>query len=376
MSTKLICAVMAFTVCSSLFAKRFVVRGHDLEAIKNEINHERGNLQHQLKRHQAVIANFDDATAGRLRAKFGANIKIEEDILVHINAKPQNPGGGKKGGGDTPSAQPPQETPWGISHIGAPSAFSITRGYGAIVCIVDTGIEENHPDLVDNVIGGENFVVKKGRIDPLGFNDDNGHGTHVAGTIAALDNEIGVIGVAPNASIFAVKALDKRGSGYTSAIADGVTSCVANGAHVINLSLGSSSGSSILHDAIIDAVNAGVHVIAAAGNDGSNAVSYPAAFAETIAVSAIDSSNNLAYFSNYGSQINYAAPGVGIKSTVPGGSYDVFNGTSMATPHVVGVVALMVSSGESQLGSTDIGLTPDKQGNGLISADLTVNPLP
>ena len=139
------------------------------------------------------------------------------------------------------------------------------------------------------------------------------------------------------------------------------------------MSLGSSQGSTLLHDAIKEAAAQGILVIAAAGNDYGAPVGYPAAFPEAIAVSATDSNNNLASFSNFGPEINFAAPGVNVLSTVKGGGYEAFNGTSMATPHVSGVAALMISSGMSSIKADDIGLSADKQGEGLVNALRTVS---
>lgn len=139
------------------------------------------------------------------------------------------------------------------------------------------------------------------------------------------------------------------------------------------MSLGSSSGTTILHEAIQDAAAAGIIIVAAAGNDYGAPVGYPAAYPEVIAVSAVDSSNNLASYSNIGPEIDFTAPGVDILSTVKGGSYSSFNGTSMATPHVSGDAALLISSGRSSIKADDIGLTIEEQGQGLVNALRTVS---
>ena len=193
-----------------------------------------------------------------------------------------------------------------------------------------------------------------------------------SGIIAALDNAIGVVGVAPDAKIFAIKGLNSQGSGWSSDLAEGIYACINNNTRVINMSWGSATPSQIIYDALLDAYNAGLVLVAAAGNESSGVI-YPAAHPEVLAVSAIDSNMQLAWFSNYGPEIDYAAPGVSINSTYLNGGYRILNGTSMASPHVAGVVALWLSSGSLGLVGEDINLQPYFQGNGLIDADATVN---
>lgn len=253
----------------------------------------------------------------------------------------------------------------------APAAWPTARGLGVIVGVVDTGIQPDHPDLELNIVGGENFLVTgkvrgKAVVDPTKWADDNGHGTHVAGTIAALDNDIGVVGVAPEAGLFAAKVLNSQGWGYVSDVADGILSCVAHGAQVINMSLGGGDAE-VVRLAVEYAAGQGVTLVAAAGNGGCACALYPSSYPDVLRISAVNSSLQLASFSNYG-DIDYAAPGVGVLSTVIGSSYATYNGTSMATPHVSGVVALVLSAGLSSLHAVDIGLPFEQQGNGLISA--------
>jgi subtilisin family serine protease len=255
--------------------------------------------------------------------------------------------------------------------VQAPIGWPLYQGAGVIVGVVDTGIQPDHPDLAANIVGGENFVVTgkvrgKAIVDPAKWADDNGHGTHVAGTIAALDNDIGVVGVAPQAGLFAAKVLNSSGSGYASAVADGILSCVAHGAQVISLSLGGGDAE-VLRLAVQYAASQGAILVAAAGNGGCPCALYPSSYPEVLRISAINSSFQLASFSNFG-DIDYTAPGVGVLSTVIGSSYATYNGTSMATPHVSGVVALMLSAGIDELYAVDIGLPVEQQGNGLISA--------
>lgn len=254
--------------------------------------------------------------------------KVEPDVEVEALGK--NP--------KTPPVQPPQSLPWGVDQIDA--EVSASTGAGVTVCIVDTGIDKDHPDLQANIVGGRNFVAKGVMVDPAKWDDDNGHGTHVAGTVAAVDNSIGVVGVAPGASLLAAKVLNSRGSGYMSDVIAGMDYCAQNNAKVISMSLGTSSDVQAVHDMVDAAYAQGVLLVAAAGNDYGGAVSYPAAYDNVVAVSATDKNNNLAAFSSVGPEVELAAPGVGILSTWNDGGYNTISGTSMATPHVSGVAAL------------------------------------
>ena len=189
-------------------------------------------------------------------------------------------------------------------------------------------------------------------IDPAkSFDDDNGHGSHVAGTVGAVDqadgdNEIGVIGVAPSANLYGIKVLNRSGRGYTSDIIEGMDWAVGNGMDVINMSLGTSSFVQAYADATDRVLRAGVIMVCSAGNSGpaDNTVGYPAAFEGVIAVAATDSSDVVASFSSRGPEVDVAAPGVSIYSTSKSGGYATMSGTSMAAPHVTGTVALMLKS--------------------------------
>jgi subtilisin family serine protease len=232
-----------------------------------------------------------------------------------------------------------QTTPWGIGTIAANSAWDITNGNGVKVAVIDTGIDNTHPDLSANVKGGVTFV--RGTRSYL---DDNGHGTHVSGTIGAINNGFGVVGVAPGVSLYGVKVLDRTGSGSASNVINGINWAANNGMQVITMSLGTSSDVQSIHDAVNNARNKGIIIVAAAGNDYGGAIIYPAVYDGVIAVTATDISNNLAGFSNIGPQADFAAPGVNVYSTYKGGAYATMSGTSMATPHVTGVVALILAT--------------------------------
>ncbi len=236
----------------------------------------------------------------------------------------------------TPS-YPNEVIPWGIKKINADLAWAITSGNHIKVAVLDSGIELLHPDLKLNIKGGVNTINSK-----LSINDDYGHGTHIAGTIAAIDNEMGVIGVAPNIDLYAVKVLNSQGDGYISDIIEGIDWCIRNGIKVVNMSFGTTMDSQALHDAVIRANEAGVIQISASGNNGGNINNYPAAYPEVLSIGAIDSTNNIFTFSNTG-KVDFVAPGVDIFSTYLNSDYLSISGTSMAAAHVTGIVSLMLS---------------------------------
>ena len=235
--------------------------------------------------------------------------------------------------------------PWGIDRIDAENVHLYNKGTGIKVAVIDTGIDYTHPDLDTNYKGGFDFVNND--TDPR---DDAGHGTHCAGIVAAVDNEEGVIGVAPEAHLYAVKVLNSGGSGSISDVVEGIEWAINNDMQVISMSLGSDSDSTALHDACDEAYNAGIVVIAAAGNDYksyiSDTVDYPARYDSVIAVAATDINNERASFSSTGPDVELAAPGVNINSTLMGGGYGTKSGTSMAAPHVSGTAALILASDE------------------------------
>ncbi len=230
--------------------------------------------------------------------------------------------------------------PWGINRIDAERAWNVTRGAGIRVAVIDTGIDSRHQDLNHNFNGGVSFVPGESYIDV------NGHGTHVAGIIGARQNGTGVVGVAPNCNLFAVKALNNYGQGNYSWIISAIIWCVRKKMDVINMSLGGPGPVQALQNACDYASQKNVLIVAAAGNSGPNddTVGYPARYDSVISVSAIDASGNISNFSSRGHQVDLAAPGVNILSTLPGNRYGIKNGTSMAAPHVAGAAALAISS--------------------------------
>ncbi|HEX4848832.1 MAG TPA: S8 family serine peptidase [Novosphingobium sp.] len=265
---------------------------------------------------------------------------------IRIEARPG-------GGGST---QPPQETPWGIARVNGGGA-NYTGGRTA--WIIDSGIDLTHPDL--NVDTARSASFLGGTTTPQ---DQNGHGTHVAGTIAACNNTIGVIGVTPCARVVAVRVLDRRGSGSTSGVIAGVEYVAANGApgDVANMSLGGGV-STTLDTAVVNASAGGVRFVLAAGNESDNANNHSPARANgpnVYTVSAFANGGGFASFSNYGNPpVDWAEPGVSIKSTWLSGGYNTISGTSMAAPHLAGIL-----------------LSGNVTANGTVSGDPDGNPDP
>jgi subtilisin family serine protease/uncharacterized protein YbcV (DUF1398 family) len=232
-----------------------------------------------------------------------------------------------------------QSVGWGLTKIGSPISWeSSITGKGVKVAVLDSGISP-HEDL--DVVGGVSFVSYTDS-----YYDDNGHGTHVAGIIGAKNNGIGIVGAAPDASIYSVKVMDKNGQGYLSDLLAGIEWSIANKMDIVNLSIGSTTGSYLLKQSVDKAFTNGLLVVAAGGNNGTakgleDTVEYPAKYDSVIGVSATDSNNTRPTFSATGEKIEVAAPGVGILSTAINNKYVYMSGTSMATPYVTGNLALL-----------------------------------
>jgi len=273
---------------------------------------------------------------------------------------------------------------WGVQRIGAGTVHDYNKGTGVKVAIIDTGIDYTHEDLDANYKGGYDFVNTD--TDPM---DDDGHGTHVAGTVAAEDNDIGVVGVAPEAALYALKVLDETGGGYWSDVIAAIQWSVDNGMQVINMSLGG-TGTTDVEAACQAAYDAGLLLVAAAGNSGNppgkgDNVIEPATYDSVIAVAATNKDDGRATWSSTGSDLELSAPGVDINSTLLGGGYGEKDGTSMASPHVAGVAALVIA-GEGlsnvevrtrlQVTADDLGAAgKDSQyGYGLVDADEAAPP--
>ncbi|KAA0548990.1 peptidase S8 [Bacillus sp. BGMRC 2118] len=235
---------------------------------------------------------------------------------------------------------------YGIKNTYTNAAWDVTRGSSSQeIAILDSGVDYTHPDLDGKVIRGYDFIDNDNT--PM---DLNGHGTHVAGIAAAeTNNGTGIAGTAPNTKILAVRVLDANGSGSLAAIANGIRYAADNGAEVINMSLGCDCSTATLQDAVNYAWNKGAVLVAAAGNDGVSTTFEPASYSNVIAVGAVDSSNRKASFSNYGTWVDVVAPGVDIASTYPGNRYVYLSGTSMASPYVAGLAALLKGQGRSNV---------------------------
>jgi subtilisin family serine protease len=285
---------------------------------------------------QAMAVDIPAARLAKLRADPSVAY-VEEDGIASIFA----PGGkkGPPGGGNT--TPPPQQRPWGIDRVGG--GLTTNTGAGIKVAVIDTGVDADHQDLAANVKGGVDYTGSR-----KGWEDENGHGTHVSGTIGAVDNSLGVIGVAPGAHLYGVRVLDRRGYGFWSEVAEGITWTGNNGIQIANMSLGGGYSSTV-ENACAYAAAHGVLLVAAAGNEGdgnpaTTETSYPAAFGSVVAVAATDSSDALASFSNSGTFVEVAGPGVSVLSTYKGNGYATGGGTSMASPHASGVAALIWKS--------------------------------
>ncbi|MDA0171044.1 S8 family serine peptidase [Solirubrobacter taibaiensis] len=233
------------------------------------------------------------------------------------------------------------DAPEGWDLAGYPNIPATTVG------IVDTGIDNAHEDLAGKTVACASVQLLTNRVREGSCNDDNDHGTHVAGTIAAkANNSVGVAGVSYNSNLAICKALNAVGSGTTAGVANCITYLAGKGVKIISMSLGGGS-STTLQTAVRNATSGGSLIIAAAGNDGDATLNYPAAYAEVVSVAATDRNDARASFSNANSDVEIAAAGVDVLSTKRGGGYVAFSGTSMATPHVAGVAALIAAKNPS-----------------------------
>lgn len=253
--------------------------------------------------------------------------------------------------------------PEGVDLIEAPYYWSEGyEGEDVVIAVLDTGIEKDHPDLQDRIIGGKNFVNYEGGEND--YNDLNGHGTHVAGTIAGNRTEkSGIVGVAPKAKLLVLKVLDRDGSGYFNWIIEAIKYATkwrgGNGekVRVISMSLGGPYHLPELQNAVEEAVANDIAVVVAAGNEGdgveeSHEFSYPASYNSVISVAASTIDGKLAPFSNNNKEVDVTALGVDVLSSWPGKRYARISGTSMATPHVAGALALLIQRGEKEFGRT------------------------
>lgn len=282
---------------------------------------------------RGFTAKMSKSSAAKLAANNPAIAYYEPDSIVYIS---QNIGDPDKEpiSGPEPFSQ---TTPWGITRVnGVQHTSNLHRAW-----IIDTGIDLDHPDLNVEVSRGANFVTNG----PNSPDDGNGHGTHVAGTIGAINNSIGVIGVAPGTAVVPIRVLNNQGSGTLSGVIAGINYVAANAqpGEVANMSLGGAP-STALDNAVIAAADLGIKFAVAAGNSGQHASGTSPARVEhpnVYTVAAIDQNDAMGSFSNFGNPpIDCADPGVGILSTWLNGGYNTISGTSMAAPHVAGILLL------------------------------------
>ncbi|HEY2493645.1 MAG TPA: S8 family peptidase [Paenibacillus sp.] len=273
---------------------------------------------------KAIIAPLP--CRSKLINKYKDTLHIEDDIQLKIHALPS-------------TIENSPGIPYGVKQIQAPKAWSTSTGHHIKIGVIDTGADYYHPDLRHSLARGINLLNRN--MMPL---DDNGHGTHIAGTIAAANSTVGMIGVAPRATIYPVKAFDHSGSAYVSDIILGIDWCVRNHVDIINMSFGMKTRSRALQEIVNKAYNAGISIIASSGNDSKRRnIDYPARYSQTISVGATDHNRRIAGFSNRGQYIDIYAPGDKIISSWTRGNYHEMSGTSMATSHVSGAIALLLS---------------------------------
>lgn len=265
------------------------------------------------------------AGARKLINRFADLLNVEEDLQIQIHSLPSEKSG-------------IAALPWGVKAIHAPQAWTKSTGVHVKIGVIDTGADYRHPDLKHSLASGVN-LLHRGML-PL---DDNGHGTHIAGTLAAAGGSRGMMGVAPRAVLYPVKAFDHSGSAYVSDIVLGIDWCVQNRIDVINMSFGMKTRSKALHNVVMKAYKSGIAIIASSGNDGKRGGDYPARYPETIAVGAIDKKQRVASFSNRGSYIDVYGPGESVPSCWLREGYKEMSGTSMATSHVTGAAALLLA---------------------------------
>ncbi|MFQ5972661.1 MAG: S8 family serine peptidase [Alphaproteobacteria bacterium] len=291
---------------------------------------------------KGFAATMPDVAVNNLLARNPQIVSVEPDGIVTMDKPPPGKGPNKDKGNGGGGGGPAQVIDWGVWRSGGPAYGYATQPYAQTrtAWVIDTGIDKDHPDL--NVVGGRNFVCLF-RCRAKAWDDGNGHGTHVAGIMGALDNGTGTVGIAPGARLYAVRVLDNNGSGTYSGVIAGVDYVAANAGEydVANMSL-IGGPSQALDDAVRNAAALHIYFSLAGGNNGDDANKYSPARVNdpyVFTVSAIDSSDDFASFSNHGNPpVDFAAPGVGVFSTYKGGGYATLSGTSMAAPHVGGLL--------------------------------------
>lgn len=340
-----LCRDMAGRMTDDRDAPRYFVRFADAASGRRFVSLLRQQLAAGRKSGLAdALESFGGARVVRFRLKETpvvdpvCGLAVEEDRKLSIAAtKVYLP----FSGGASLAFDPGKKIPWGVADIGAPKLWKQSRGRLVKIGVIDTGADYRHPDIRHCLRRGINLLDHR-----FSAEDDNGHGTHIAGTIAAgaARNGRGIRGVAPGAEIYPVKAFDREGSAYVSDIVLAIDWCLANGMHIINMSFGMPDYSQSLHDAVREAWDNKVTVVASAGNSGKPAeVDFPARCSFAIAVGALNRRGRIAPFSNRGREVDVYAPGEAIYSAWLKGRYNELNGTSMAAAHVSGTVALILA---------------------------------
>lgn len=311
----------------------------DYYACKDELLHktsEYANLS--LVQPLDIIHAFSCMLSPNTKLKdFSSMTRIEQDTKIKITKLKSRKTVQKRA--SILSSTRSRTIPWGVDQIGAPEIWSKSVGQNIHIGVIDTGIDFKHPDLKNSISRGINLLNRR-----LMPHDDNGHGTHIAGTIAATGRYSGIVGVAPKAIIHPVKAFDQNGSAYVSDIIAGIDWCVQNDLDIINMSFGMKTYNPTLEQAVLNAYYSGKVIVASSGNDGrKKTIDYPARFTQVVSVGATTRLGKIAPFSNRGKQIDIYAPGERVYSAWVGGKYNELSGTSMATAHVSGVIALMLA---------------------------------
>ena len=320
---------------ASINKSNFAEKKEEMKTFANSLLNERSIAPREImhayvKTINGVAMKLADQEVEKLRQDKRIDY-IEQDQMFHVTMG--GPPGGGGGGGD-----PTQTTPWGVTRVGG----AIDGSNAGKAWIIDSGIDLDHPDLNVDVANSISFLTK-GK-DYSSPDDGNGHGTHVAGTVGAIDNGIGVIGVAAGAQVVAVRVLDSKGSGSNSGVIAGVDYVAANASNgdAANMSLG--GGVSTALDNAVIAASAACPFALAAGNESQHANNSSPARANgnnIYTVSSMTSTDNWSYFSNYGNPpVDYCAPGSSVFSTYKGGGYATLSGTSMASPHVCGILLI------------------------------------
>lgn len=326
--------------------ERYIIGFHD-EIDETLIYEHGGEIVFSLDSIHALTVNLSPEQASKL-AKL-ANIQfIEKDEPVSLpDDTERKPATNQRKADQTFSKlditgeqQTEQKIDWGVERTNAPYVWKNgLTGKGIKIAILDTGVNRTHPDL--KIKKGASFVSYT-----TNFEDDNGHGTHVAGIIAAQNNNYGTVGMVPDAEIYVAKVLNQDGNGLQSNILKGIEWAMQQNVDIINLSVGGSASTTAFENTLKKAYDQGILIVAAAGNNREKGigVEYPAALPSVIAVGAIDKNDNHASFSAEGNEVDVSAPGVDIYSTYLNGTYELMTGTSMASPHVVGHLALLKES--------------------------------